>query len=397
MMRRLLLCIIITLLFWFPFLSRAAAYNFVEIARGDGFGGGPFTQFQSGGIAINDVGRVVFRGNLDPSGTEGLFTGTGGPVTTIVTKDDFVYASFTEPTIDNNGTVLFRAGTSTTDVAVLGGNGGSYTTYAPAPADPFIGPNWGGYVINNNGTVVLNGGVTFVTALYKSTGSGGPSLLYDSAGIDGIGAFYNTDINDSGGIAAIAGPNVGIRDSIVLGDANGMTLEPIVAPGDGFVEFTGISINDIGTVAFGAKVAGGPLSIYTGNTTTGLIEIANLSGPYSMFNYSPAINNAGTVAFFAQLDTGGVGIFTGPDPISDKVIATGDLLFDSIVTNLVFDRFGLNNGGQLAFWASLANGNSVIVRVDPQVVEPIPEPTTMLLLGSGIIGLVGFRRKFRKK
>jgi hypothetical protein len=59
-------------------------------------------------------------------------------------------------------------------------------------------------------------------------------------------------------------------------------------------------------------------------------------------------------------------------------LAQGDLLFSTI--------HGINTAARADF--------DIAYRVSA---APVPEPTTMLLLGSGLLGLVGFRRKFRKE
>lgn len=59
---------------------------------------------------------------------------------------------------------------------------------------------------------------------------------------------------------------------------------------------------------------------------------------------------------FGPGDAETFGIYTGPDRVADKVIATGDSLFGSTVTDLAFDRDGMNNKGQIAFTAHLADG-----------------------------------------
>jgi hypothetical protein len=47
-------------------------------------------------------------------------------------------------------------------------------------------------------------------------------------------------------------------------------------------------------------------------------------------------------------------------------------------------------------WEGLSFSSSTLVVLDVGGSQPVPEPATMLLLGSGLIGLVGFRRRFGK-
>src|SRR5262249_23047039 len=114
---------------------------------------------------------------------------------------------------------------------------------------------------------------------------------------------------------------------------------------------------------------------------------------YSNFGH-PSINDSGTVAFWAQPFNAPMGIFTGPDPVTDKVIRAGDLLFGSTVTDDLTNggQHFLNNHGQLAMPVTLADGRHLIVRADP-VNQPtanddsysVTENTTLTMPAPGVL------------
>ena len=132
-------------------------------------------------------------------------------------------------------------------------------------------------------------------------------------------------------------------------------------------EASELSATDNGLVVFSNQN-----SIQLFNRTTGILRtIADTNGLFRIIR-RPAINNNGEVAFQGVYNLADVGIFTGGDPLTDKVIATGDSLAGSTVANLNFLRSGLNNNGQIVFSAELADGTQGIFRADPTDAETPP-------------------------
>ncbi len=90
-------------------------------------------------------------------------------------------------------------------------------------------------------------------------------------------------------------------------------------------------------------------------------------------------------------------------PLADQQAIQAAVWF--IADPLNTTGLGQNNSWVTNALASYANGNysttyifSDINKVNQEFMAdaPIPEPSTMLLLGSGLIGVIGLRRKFKK-
>jgi hypothetical protein len=382
------------------------SYDFALIADTSG----AFSGFGSS-VSINNAGTVAFNAGLDAGGI-GFFTGSGGPITTIADSNGPI-STFTGgvAVINDSGTVAFFATLDTGVRGIFAGNGGPLTTIADASGA--FGTGFGFTPsINNAGTVAFSatldagGQGIFI-------GSGGATTTISSVpGPVLLGPLLSDPaINDAGMVAFRARHGASCPPacifSIFTGDGGPLTTIATTGSGGGFTILgSPPAINDAGTVAFrGSNPLGGVFTGTGGPTMT----IADSSGPLNIVlaNHNVAINDIGTVALLANLDAGGDCILTGPDVDDDVVICQGDALFGSTIGhptfsslttgNLGFFRDGLNDDGELAFWARLVDGRQVVGRATPSGVPPgtVPEPHALILLVAGLLGmgLLGRRRE----
>jgi hypothetical protein len=336
--------------------------------------------------SINGAGTVAFNGSPG-LGTAGIYIGSGGAVSTIAEFQGpaFSSSSVSPPTINGTGTVAFAAlsiNGSSEIQTVYASSGGALTTIAQTGStfQTFFGIP----AINGAGTVAF-GAIRSDASEGIFTGQGGPLTTVAQTG--SMFASFHSDggpsINSAGTVAFTADRGGGQGLGVFASQGGNLTTIALTAPGFTVLEGRP-GINGAGTVAFLAS------SLINGQTTQGiftgsgeaptLLSTGNFSG-------TPAINDSGTVAYNELVGNGGEALFTkaGPDSPAYEIIATGDSLFGSAVTDLGLSTFGLNDAGQVAFGAQLADGRLVIVRADPGAV---PEPSSVWLLVLGVLGLV---------
>jgi hypothetical protein len=359
-----------------------SSYTFTKIAdTGDGlrdFGAAP---------ASSNAGAVAFLAR--PSGTAGvtsLYTGSGGPLTTIARAeapeeiDPF-------PSINDGGTVAFVVRSPQGERVATGDGGPPTTLYAR-----------GDYGYYSFGPASLNraGAVAFWASTYIlsqpeviDTGDGGPPTRIDHSESFEFTHFGTRPyLNNAGAVAYSYTFRSPAYDENAIRKGDGHAPATLYSDRDGvFSSFGDPALNDNGKVAFAADLVRGGSGIFEGDG--GPVRTVALTGDvFRAFAGAPSLNAAGEVAFAATL-ADGTGIFTGPDPVADRVIATGDELSGSVVTDVGFFRQGLNDAGQVAFFARLANGTEGVFRADPlppgpRAGRPAPQADVVAdLLGAG--------------
>ena len=373
--------------------AKAGSYIFTDIADISG------TLDSLDTARLNDTGTVAFhtRQLIGGADVRTIYTGSGGAVTQIAQSSNAggglpVLVGF--HAIANDGTVQY----STVDGfggdrRLVHASGGTHTTIFSLNSEPALADAIPGNWISDNGQhVAFKAGLAAGgSGVFTGDGTpGGPfTQIATSAAFDGIN---NKVVVNNSGTAAFF-----LDGAIVKGDGSG-PLTTIVdtgglAPtGETFAAFGGeVMINNNGDVAFVGLFPGfadGGYYVGNGGALTEVLRFSDL--PKTVFNVSnPDINDAGLAAFLMEFEDGTRGIYTGADLDGDKVIATGDSLFDSVVVDVGFFR-GLNNDGSIAFGVGLADGSLHVVRADSAAV---PAPATAFVFGAALFGLGAMRRR----
>jgi len=336
--------------------------------------------------ALNDGGRVAFVAS-DAAGVDHLALADGGPITSFDVSA-WGLTNAVGIALDDASNVAFLAGTpaltSRFGVFATDSTGASPHVFYAAEAGGGIqdgGSVSGGshLALAPNGTLAFSSITNGTGALYRGPVTGNVAVVQS-----GSGTFFNNqelDVNALGTVAMqMEHLACGLQRGVLVFDTPVPTIGGVTKAiaGLGIGEEPALAINDASAIAVALsgntsplnilRCGGGqtqsqsiPLGVYVATPTPfndppDLTPVADTTGAFVSFG-EVDIDNAGSVVFEAYLAGGGRGIFTGPDPVADKIVATGDTLGGEVVTDVQLGH--LNDGCQLSLLTVSSNGRRV--------------------------------------
>lgn len=260
-------------------------------------------------VVINAPGVVGFRAILTTGRrAAGIFTSDGLDFKTIVNSTDQGLSgpSMGAPSINASGTVAFQASrTGFASTIIFSGDGGPLTTVIDALNSNF--KSFGAVDINRAGQIVFEGtqkdrtaGIFVITPKTDGkekdggTAPGSPSLvdIIDTNNLDFFD-FGDPVINDAGVVADSGGG--GLRVEIFSADAKGITARTDPASPI-FADFEHPSINNRGAVAFSTFETNGGQGIFV-ELTGGALPVAVLQTGDALFGSRVTAVSVGRFAF----------------------------------------------------------------------------------------------------
>lgn len=269
----------------------AEYYEFTLIADD----AGQFSSFMS--QSVNTERTVVFHALLD-SGEQGVYTSSDGAITEIADSTG-LFSHFVRPRLNSNGTVVFWARLDTGVEGLYTSSAGTMSTVADTTSGAF--DSYSNPTINDAGTIAFHAATpvnpTRTDGIYKIH-DGIVTAVADTAG--SISYFPNRlpFINSTGDVAFLAQVD---SSGDVIFRGNGGELTTVADTSDSFDSFRSeLGINSTGNVAFHGDMDAGGIGIFTGSggSVTRVVE-RNDNGPFVEVYSSLSLNDGNVVLFKA--------------------------------------------------------------------------------------------------
>lgn len=311
--------------------------------------GEEFSDFAPYVASVNDAGTVALQAALD-DGRTGVFTGRGA----VVVGPSLVARVTSHPDVNNAGDMSFYGDLPNGRQAVFFIRDRELRTIA-STGERFVSIGPLGPTMNEVGAVA-----------FRADGRGGASGIFvgDDASVTTIAdtdgpwsRFHGLPvITGDGTVVFRADRKDGVGGIYARRDESMRT----VAETGGEFESLGLfpSANDRGVVAFAATPG-----VFTADEDR-VMQIAGTDGPFESCR-GALIADDGAVVIIATPWDGTLGLFAGPDPKADRILAAGDPLLGSTVTELRSNPVSVAVG-HVAIAAILTDGRQVILRADTQ-------------------------------